>query len=224
MTVMEALRSYQQNLIEMQNIEMHRMALQKSRDFYNTYLQQKLDNISESSRDYLNRYNITRDDDNYGHVFTKKVKFEKEIKLKEFNFKLLHGILPCNKNLEKSKIKPNDRCDVCGLSQTIDHLLYNCNYVRPLWRIIERKFGINLSFEQILGLDPLFEYDAIATIISFLIYKEWLLLSLENKQRSDNLNQMHFKSELQLRVEIYKLCKCIDQDHVNNLVEIMLLM
>ena len=85
----------------MQNIEMHRMALQKSRDFYNTYLQQKLDSISESSRDYLNRYNITRDDDNYSHVFTKKVKFEKDIKLKEFNFKLLHGILPCNKNLEK---------------------------------------------------------------------------------------------------------------------------
>ena len=66
----------------------------KFRDFYHTYLQQNLDSIGESSRDYLNRYNITRDDDSYGHVFTKKVKFEKEIKLKEFNFKLLHGILP----------------------------------------------------------------------------------------------------------------------------------
>ena len=65
----------------------------------------------------------------------------------------------------------------------------------------------------------MFEYDSIVTIISFLIYKEWLLLSLENKQRKDNLNQMYFKSELQLRVEIYKLCKCIDQDHVDNLVE-----
>ena len=224
MTVMEALRPYKQNLIEMQNTEMHRRALRKSRDFYHTYLQQKLYSIGESSRDYLNRYNITRDDDSYGHVFTKKVKFEKEIKLKEFNFKLLHGILPCNKNLEKWKIKPNDRCDVCGLSQTIDHLLYNCNYVRPLWRIIERKFGISLSFEQLLGLDPLFEYDSIVTIISFLIYKEWLLLSLENKQRKDNLNQMYFKNELKLRVEIYKLCKCIDQDHVDNLVEIMLLL
>ena len=82
MTVMEALRPYQQNLIEMQNTEMHRMALRKSRDFYHTYLQQNLDSIGESSRDYLNRYNITRDDDSYGHVFTKKVKFEKDIKLR----------------------------------------------------------------------------------------------------------------------------------------------
>ena len=54
-TVMEVLRPYQQNLIEMQNIEMHRMALRKSRDFYHTYLQQKLDSIGESSRDYLNQ-------------------------------------------------------------------------------------------------------------------------------------------------------------------------
>ena len=105
-------------------------------------------------------------------MFTNKVKIEKEIKLKEFNFKLLHGILPCNKNLEKWKIRANDKCDVRGSSQTIDHLLYYCNYVRPLWRLVERKAGIIITFQQILGLDTLFEYDSITTIISFLIYKE----------------------------------------------------
>ena len=114
---MEALHPFQQNLIEMQNIEMHRMDLRKSRDFYHTFFQQKLDRISEPSSDYLNRYNITRDD--IYHVFTKKVKFEKEIKLKEFILKVLNGILPCNKNLEKWKLKTNDRCGVCGLFQTI---------------------------------------------------------------------------------------------------------
>ena len=57
-----------------------------------------------------------------------------------------------------------------------------------------------------MGLDPLFEYDAIATIVSFSIYKEWLLLSLENKQRNANLDTMYYKSELQLRIDIYKLC------------------
>ena len=34
-------------------------------------------------------------------VFNKKIVQEKEIKLKEFNYKLLYGILPCNKNLMK---------------------------------------------------------------------------------------------------------------------------
>ena len=95
MIVKEALRPYQQ--IQMQNIKMHRMALRKSRDFYKIYLQQILDSSSESSRDYLNRYNVARNDEMYCHVFTNNVKREKEIKLKEFNFKILHGILPCNK-------------------------------------------------------------------------------------------------------------------------------
>ena len=223
MIVKEALRPYQQHLIQMQNIKMHRMALRKSRDFYRIYLQQILDSSSESSRDYLNRYNVVRNDERYCRVFTNKVKSEKEIKLKEFNFKILHGILPCNKNLEKWKIRGNDKCDVCEASQTIDHLLFNCIYVRPLWRIIERKFGVNIYFEQILGLDPSFEYDEIATIISFLIYKEWLLSSLESKHRSTNLDKIYYKSELQLRIDIYKLCRCIDQNYVDNLMEIMLL-
>ena len=52
-------------------------------------------------------------------------------------------------------------------SLSASSLLYYCNYVRPLWRIIDWTFGVNISFEQIMGLDPLFEYDAIATIVSF---------------------------------------------------------
>ena len=69
---MEALCPYQQNLIEMQDIEMHRMSLRKSHDCYQSYVQQILDSIGEPSRDYRNRYNITRDYNIYGHAFTKK--------------------------------------------------------------------------------------------------------------------------------------------------------
>ena len=118
-----------------------------SRDFYKIYLQQILDSGSESSEDYLKRYNVARNDEVYCHVFTNKVKSKKKIKLKEFNFKIVHGILHYNKNLEKWKIRGNDKCVVCGASQTIDHLLCNCIYVRPWCRIIERKVGVNISFQ-----------------------------------------------------------------------------
>ena len=37
-------------------------------------------------------------------VFVRRVCQEKEKKLKEFNFKVLHGILPCGVNLKKWKI------------------------------------------------------------------------------------------------------------------------
>ena len=83
-------------------------------------------------------------------AFCAKVVQEKEIKLKEFNFYLLHNILPCIKNLAKWRIKPNDRCDVCGQSQTVEHLLYSCIYVKPLWRVTEKIWGVDISFERML--------------------------------------------------------------------------
>ena len=72
--------------------------------------------------------------DDLSYIYTEKVWLEKEIKLKEFNFKVLHGILPCNKNLKQWKIRTSDCCDVCGEIQTIEHLLWNCRYVGSLWK------------------------------------------------------------------------------------------
>ena len=71
---------------------------------------------------------------------------------KEFNFKLLHGILPCNKNLMKWKVRFNSVCDVCDETQTIVHLLYDCYYVKPLWKVIDNVCKTKVTFKQILGL------------------------------------------------------------------------
>ena len=124
-------------------------------------------------------------------ALTKKIKLDKEIKFKKFNLKLLHGILPCNRNLEKWKHKSNGKCDVCSLPQTIEHLLYDCMYVKPLWKLIEKYLGVNIGYKQILGLDNLFKEDAVVTIICFLIYKEWLVLSLENKKKGTGILVCH---------------------------------
>ena len=139
---------------------------------------------------------------------------EKEVKLKDFNFKLLHGILPCNKNLKKWKLRRDDKCDVCSMSQYIEHLLLECRYVKPLWRLIERHLDLNIGYKQIFGLDKLFKEDAVVTLMCFLIYKECLLLSLENKKRNTSINLSYYKSELLLRTEIYKLCKYINQEYM----------
>ena len=146
---------------------------------------------------------------------------ENEIKLKEFNFKVLHGILACNKNLKNWKIRLNDHCDVCNQIQTIEHLLYNCHYVKPLWQIVNIVFGINISFHQILGLDKHFKYDSITTIICFIIYKEWLLLSLDGKHRHPEIALEYFKHEIAIRLEIYKKCNSINENHKDNLQELI---
>ena len=55
-------------------------------------------------------------------TFFAKVVQEKEKKLMEyeFNSKLLHDILPCNKYLFKWKIRHYDICDVCQEVQTVE--------------------------------------------------------------------------------------------------------
>ena len=46
-----------------------------------------------------------------------------------------------------------------------------------------------------------FKYDAIPTIISFLTYKEWLLLFLD---RHPEIALEYFKGDIALRLDIYK--------------------
>ena len=102
-------------------------------------------------------------------VFTRKIVLQKEIKLHEFNFKLVYGILPCNVNLRKWGIKISAQCDVCGRPQTIEHLLFSCCYVKPLWRVAQSVFDITITFESILGVDNI-DCDNIITLVRFLIH------------------------------------------------------
>ena len=64
-----------------------------------------------------------------------------------------NGILACNVNIKRWKIKETDECDLCRLPQTIEHLLFTCRYIAPLWRIVDSVFDINVSFETIVRAD-----------------------------------------------------------------------
>ena len=146
-------------------------------------------------------------------AFHCKIILEKEIKLKEFNFKVLHGILPCNRNLKNWRIKDSDLCDICQRTQTIQHLLYDCIYVKPIWDMVNRVFNTSVTFPMLLGSDNSFQYNRICTLLAFLIYKDWLLLSLEYKSRTFPMSFIKYKAELKLRKDIYSRCKYYsDQD------------
>ena len=58
-------------------------------------------------------------------------------------------------------------------------------------------------------------------IISFLIHREWLLYSLADKHRRSCIDLTLYKNELIMRVKIYKLCKSIDKEFVDQLEALM---
>ncbi len=188
--------------------------LRKSKEFYVKYRNMKTKNVPYVTA-YLNCF--VNENDDASDIFTRKVVLEKEIKLKEFNFKMLHGILPCNVNLKRWKIKCNDLCDVCGQPQTIEHLLFNCTYVRPLWDKVESSYCASVNYRNILGIEPSLIQDNIFTLISFLVYKEWLVLSLANKSRCKNIKLDWYKQEISTRLSIYKYCKLYDENELTYL-------
>lgn len=203
--VKAALQPYRESLRNMTHVNHlpEEQLLVKSKQFYSLFVQMKSNHIDRMSLFLLNR--IGQFDEK--ECFNNKVWMEKEIKLKEFNFKLLHGILPCNANLKKWKIKSSDTCDICHQKQTIEHLLFDCDYVQPLWRKFTRTFNTNVSFSKILGANCESHLNSTYSLIAFLIYKEWLLLSLNNKCRTHPISFQYYKDELELRVVIYRMSR-----------------
>ena len=96
---------------------------------------------------------------------------------------------------------------MCGMPKTIEHLLFSCCHVKPLWRVVQSEFDIPITFESILGVDNNSDCDNIITMLSFLIYKQWLTLSLENKSRNIVTTLEYIKDELSTRLRLYDLCK-----------------
>ena len=72
---------------------------------------------------------------------------------------------------------------------------------------MEDVLEVNLDFNMILGIRDNCEHTYVLTLISFLIYNEWLVLLLENKFRGDEIVLKIFKQELILRQKIYEKCE-----------------
>ena len=109
--------------------------------------------------------------------------------------------------------------DVCQEMQSIEHLIYSCTYVKPLLQTVSQVCGIVIDYSVILGLNnkqPT-NIDLIVTLICFLIYKEWLLLSLDNKYRRNCINLDFYKCELELRLEIYKHCSRFHEEELHQI-------
>ena len=103
--------------------------LKTSKEFYVVF-----GHISTKDVPVITNYLKHYSNDDCGLVFHKKIVLVKEIKL---NFFKRHGILSCKKNLKQFKTKIDDECDLRKEHLTIKHLLWDCLYVIPRWKIVD---------------------------------------------------------------------------------------
>ena len=121
----------------------------------------------------------------------------------ETNIKIFYGALPCGYNLKKWKKSETDKCTICCAKETILHLLYECKYAQEIWSIVEDALQLDVTrYEVFMGHD-IDAINHVFSLILYYIYKDWLILSLENKKRQRSPNLLTFSNEIKQHAKLY---------------------
>ena len=141
----------------------------------------------------------------FSSVYKNKISGIKEKKLSEFNYKVLHNILPCNTNLVRWQKKDEKNCRLCNVEESIEHMLFHCIDARSVWEDFKNVTGIDVTLKHVITGDSLTHLDNLQiTVVAYLIYKRWLLESKEIKQRLGVAKLNDFNCELRHRANLYR--------------------
>ena len=121
----------------------------KSNFFYKNIITQKIEIPFQE-----NYWKKTLESENlkFDIIYSNKIKHIKDTKIAEFNYKVLHCILPCFDNLKKWKILEYDFCPLCHVKHDIVHLLFSCVKAKEIWKHVGMIFDINITLYNIVGV------------------------------------------------------------------------
>ncbi len=72
------------------------------------------------------------------NIYNRAQRMSVNVKTREFQYKFLNDLLPTNYWLHKWKIRENNTCTFCETQvETLEHLFYDCVYVRRLWKSVQ---------------------------------------------------------------------------------------
>lgn len=128
---------------------------------------------------YAKEFKFVRSKHIWKTIYKQKLCLLKLPKLNEFNFKILHNIVPCGKIVSKWKKNVSDKCEVCGEIETTKHMLYECQRINVVWQEISEYIKCNISWKTIVCGFPMYpisnkieSINFIVTLLSYVIFKE----------------------------------------------------
>ena len=74
-----------------------------------------------------------------------------ENKVRELNYKIVHNIVPTRVFLQKINCLRYNTCEWCPNEETIVHLFFECEKVKPLWSEVEKAY--NSVYDQNIKLN-----------------------------------------------------------------------
>ena len=108
------------------------------------------------------------------NIYKQKIESVPLPKIAEFNFKLLHNIVPCGLTLNKWQTNISKLCDYCGETETTRHMLYDCNRIKLIWRSMSEVLRFDIRWKHIIcgfvGNDLSSKIRCFNMIISILTY------------------------------------------------------
>ncbi len=143
---------------------------------YKLYLEKKKDHVINAQHKWEIDVNSVLDD--WNNYYSMAFLVTKNSFLQNFQFKLLHRILPCNSFLYKCNLKETELCTFCSeTKETLYHIFWECNVVKNFWLFIKNwlnELGILIPFnakELIFGVNENHLYrNMINNVLLFLKY------------------------------------------------------
>ena len=146
-----------------------------------------------------------------------------DYKIAQFNYKTLHLILPCFSNLKRWRIINYNLCPLCHVKHDVTHLLFFCIKAQSIWNFVNEKFSKKLSlFDIICGCNESVSFNYFISLVSFYIYKEWLILYKCNEDWVKNDIIFFVKGNIKSYLNSYKHCSIVS-DELHTITEQFLL-
>ena len=130
----------------------------------------------------------------------------KVVKLKEFNFKILHNILPTGIYINKWNKNISKYCEACTNEESMKHMLYDCNRIQIIWKIISQLIMIEIKWKHLVCFLPQYSttlktstLNFIITIVCYAIFKANSKAKFENS----NYRLVNIKQEVKHNLLYY---------------------
>lgn len=144
-------------------------------------------------------------DYDFTSTYINKIKGICDKKIAEFNYKVITNTLTCGNYLSKWKEEYTPECKVCGQIEDPIHLFYNCIHVNWVWKKLNRLLDTQLIVKDVVLGTNRKDIDYVISVISFLIYKEWIICNDKGTSRKDSDLKLFLKAELCFRIKVYAL-------------------
>ena len=158
------------------------IAKAKSKDFYNEFVELKLESPVSCGR-WFTEYNLPEEVFYNSLVLAKRS--TQEPKLVSLQFKIIHDIVNCNKNLFKWKISNSEICEFCksGEKDTIVHALGKCALTRKFLNDVFELIDPQKLFVQNIDIENfIFGVHDSALNLMLLLMKKAIISSRTYKQ------------------------------------------